>query len=273
MVSRNVVRHNRRLAFTTGVNDALAAPATQRRAEVRQVLRRHPGVALATLSRPTLRRVLVALGFTAAAAAVATTFPSLPSGGPAALAPTPAGNASAAARSWSNRAWSMLPSRTQATNVGGLIAVAWNPMNIFYAMAASTTARTQDAMQHTLETYEDSVNKAAAKLNMYLSWTMFIAFLAVISHFIPRIALNIRRTVHVLTSGNAEQVCLMAGNVATKAIGQGGRSRSRSRSKSRSRARPTPRALPAPPPRRTLTAPPVSVRRLPSNAELLARLN
>jgi hypothetical protein len=68
---------------------------------------------------------------------------------------------------------------------------------------------------------------------------MFIAFLAVISHFIPRIAHNVRATVHVLTSGNAHQAATLAGRVGTKAIagGSGSRSRSRTRSRSRERAR------------------------------------
>jgi len=279
MPSRNAivsVRRDRRFEFTHGVSEALAAPTAQRKAAVSQVLRRHPGVALSLLSRPTLKRVLIALGFSLAAAGVATHFPSLPNGGVAALAPTPAGNQAMAARTWSSRAWNAMPTRTQAANVAGLIATAVNPMNIFYSVAVSGASRSQDALEHTLHTYEQSVNQAAVKMNMYLSWTMFIAFIAVISHFIPMIAGNIRRTVHVLTTGNAYQVATLAGNVTTRAIENGGRtSRSRSRSRSRPRitnGRPTgsrPR-LAAPPIRRTAS---VTARRLPTNAELLARLN
>jgi hypothetical protein len=167
-----------------------------------------------------------------------------------------------------------MPTRTQASNIGGLIATAINPMNIFYSVAVSGASRAQDAMEHTLHTYEQSVNQAAAKMNMYLSWTMFIAFLAVISHFIPMIAGNIRRTMHVLTTGNAYQVSSLAGNIATRAVTNGGRSRSRSRSRPRlaNRAQPSrsrPR-LTAQPMRRTSS---VSARRLPTDAELLARLN
>jgi len=276
MPSRSAIvpmRRNRRFEFTHGVSDALSAPPAQRKAAVTRVLRRHPGVALSLLSRPVLKRVLIALGFSLAAAGIATHFPSLPQGGVTALAPTPAGNQPMAARTWSNRAWNAMPTRTQASNIGGLIATAINPMNIFYSVAVSGASRAQDAMEHTLQTYEQSVNQAAAKMNMYLSWTMFIAFLAVISHFIPMIAGNIRRTVHVLTTGNAHQVATLAGNVATRAVTNGGRpSRSRSRPRLASRPQPSrsrPR-LTAPPMRRVAT---VSGRPALTDAELLARLN
>ena len=94
-------------------------------------------------------------------------------------------------------------------------------------------------MDNQIEQYEGAANRARQNLEFYLSWSMFVAFLAVISHFIPRIAYNIRATVHVLTSGNAYQAAALAGRVGTKAIagGTGSRGRSRSRSRSRSRGR------------------------------------
>jgi hypothetical protein len=153
---------------------------------------------------------------------------------------TPAGNAAAAGLTWKNRVISRLPSKQQAINVGGIIASAINPMWIFNALAASTASRSQEAMEKTIQTYEQTINQATIKLQYYLDWAMFIAFLAVISHFIPRIAMNLRRTVHVFTHGNAEQVVMLTGSVTARAIQGGGRSRSRSRS--RVRALPAPRS-------------------------------
>lgn len=232
------VRHNRRLALTTGVQMALAAPAPQRKQALQRELRKHPAVALSCLPRTTLRRVLLTLGFSLASIGAIMHFPKLPAGGPAAMAPTPAGNAPAAARSWTQRAWNMAPTRQQAINLGGAAATAINPLYAVKWIVASVTSRTVTAMDNQIGQYEQAANRARQNLEFYLSWTMFIAFLAIISHFIPRIAYNVRATVHVLTMGNAEQAAMLAGKVGTKAIGTGAvRSRSRSRSRSRTRAR------------------------------------
>lgn len=227
------VRHNRRLALTTGVQMALSAPPAQRKAELRRQLKKHPAVALSCLSRPMLRRVLLTLGFTIAAVTAVMHFPKLPAGGPAALAPTPAGNAPLAARQWYQRAWNMAPTRQQAINIGGAAATVANPMFAVKWIVGSVTSRTVTAMDNQIGQYEQAANRARQNLEFYLAWTMYIAFLAVISHFIPRIAYNIRATVHVLTSGNAEQAAMLAGRVGTKAIQGGSGSKSRSRSRSR----------------------------------------
>jgi hypothetical protein len=214
---------------------ALTAPVAQRKTELRRQLKKHPAVALSCLSRPMLKRVLLTLGFSLAAIGAIMHFPKLPPGGPAALAPTPAGNAPLAARQWYQRAMNYAPTRQQAINVGGAVATAVNPMFAIKWIVASVTSRTVTAMDNQIGQYEQAANRARQNLEFYLSWTMFIAFLAIISHFIPRIAYNVRVTVHVLTMGNAEQAATLAGRVGTKAIA-GGRSRSVSRSRSRSRA-------------------------------------
>jgi hypothetical protein len=233
--SPSPVRSNKKLALTVGVSDALAAPVAQRKAAVRAVLQKHPGPALSLLSKQTLRRVFLVMGFSVAQATLALNPPKLPAQGLV----TPAGNASAAGLSWRNRVVARLPSRQQAINAGGIIATAINPLWAFRALAVSTTSRTQASLEHTLQGYENSVNMAKANADYYLNWTMFIAFLAVISHFIPYLAMNLKRTVQVFTTGNAAQAVELTGKITAKAL-QGGRSRSRSRS----RARP---ALPAAP--------------------------
>lgn len=238
--SPSPVRSNKKLALTVGVADALAAPVAQRKAAVRAVLRRHPAVSLSLLSKQTLRRVFLVMGFSLAQASLALNPPALPQSGAQGLV-TPAGNATTGALSWKNRVIARLPTRQQAINAGGIIATAINPLWAFRAMATSTTARTQQAMEHTLQGYEQSVNLARAKVDYYLDWTMFIAFLAVISHFIPYIAASLKRTVQVFTSGNAAQAVELTGKITAKAIQGGGRSKSRGRSRSRSRVR----ALPA----------------------------
>jgi hypothetical protein len=221
------------LALTIGVADALAAPVAQRKGAVRAVLQKHPSVALSLLSKQTLRRVFLVMGFSVAQASLALNPPKLPSQGLV----TPAGNASAAGLSWKNRVVARLPTRQQAINAGGIIATAINPLWAFRALAVSTTGRSQEALEQTIQAYEQSVNLAKAKVDYYLDWAMFIAFLAVISHFIPYIAANLKRTVQVFTSGNAAQAVELTGKITAKAL-QGGRSRSRSRSRP---------ALPAPP--------------------------
>lgn len=233
------VRHNRRLALTTGVQMALAAPAPQRKQALSRELRKHPAPALSCLSRTTLRRVLLALGFSAMAITAVMHFPKLPAGGIPAMGPTAAGNAPLAARTWYQRAWNMAPTRQQTINTGGAIATAINPMFAIKWVVASLTSRTVTAIDGQIEQYEQAANRARQNLEFYLSWTMFIAFLAIISHFIPRLAYNIRATVHVLTSGNAYEAAVLAGRVGTKAVegGSGSRGRSRSRSRSRSRGR------------------------------------
>jgi len=229
------VRHNRRLALTTGVQLALTAPAPQRKHALQRELRKHPAVALSCLSRSTLRRVLLTLGFSLAAVGAVMHFPKLPAGGPAAMVPTPTGNAPLAARQWYQRAWNAAPSRQTVINVGGAAATAANPMLAVKWIVTSVTSRTVTAMDNQIGQYEQAANRARQNLEFYLAWTMFVAFLAVVSHFIPRIAYNVRATIHVLTSGNAEQAAMLAGRVGTKAIESGGRSRSRSRSRSRGR--------------------------------------
>lgn len=268
------VRHNRQLAFRTNVRDALAAPPAQRQSAVRRVLRRNPAAALSFLSVQTLKRVLVVMGYTAAVAGVVTRWPSPPRGGVANLAPTPAGNVSAGARSWGQRAWNMAPNRTRAINAAGAVATAVNPVYAIQWIVGSMTSRTIDATDRQIQAFEGSVNRARQQMEMYVSWALFIAFLAVISHFIPRLALNVRRTINVLMLGNADQALQLAGNVAQHAIAPTGGSRSRStrpRSRSRSRSRQT-RTLRigagAPVARLTLGP----GRRMPTNAELLARL-
>ena len=237
------VRNNRRLALTTGVQMALAAPAPQRKQALNRELRKHPAVALSVLSRPTLKRVLLTLGFSLAAVVAVMHFPKLPAGGIPAMAPTPAGNAPLAARTWGARAMNYAPTRQQVINVGGAAATAANPMFAVKWMVSSVTSRTITALENQITQYEGSANRARQDLEFYLSWTMYIAFLAVISHFIPRIAHNIRATVHVLTSGNASQAAALAGRVGTKAIAGGSGSRGRSRSRSRSRSRERARTL------------------------------
>ena len=233
------VRHNRRLALTTGVQMALAAPAPQRKQALSRELRKHPAPALSCLSRSTLRRILLTLGFSLAAVGAIMHFPKLPAGGPAAMVPTPAGNAPLAARSWGARAMNMAPSRQTVINVGGAVGTVVNPMFAIKWVVASMTSRTVTAIDNQIGQYEQAANRARQNLEFYLAWSMFVAFLAVISHFIPRIAYNVRATVHVLTSGNAYQAATLAGRVGTKAIagGSGSRGRSRSRSRSRSRVR------------------------------------
>ena len=253
------VRNNRRLALTTGVQMALALPPAQRKPELRRQLKKHPAVALSCLPRTTLRRILLTLGFTVAAVTAIMHFPKLPPGGLPAMGPTAAGNAPLAARSWGQRAWNMAPTRQQAINVGGAVATAFNPMFAVKWIVTSVTSRTVTAMDNQIGAYEQASNRARQNLEFYLSWTMFIAFLAIISHFIPRIAYNIRATVHVLTTGNAEQAAMLAGRVGTKAIA--GRGASRSRSRSRSRAARTLRIGAGP-----------QLRSAPTNAQLLARL-
>ena len=232
------VRNNRRLTLTTGVQMALTLPPAQRKTELRRQLKKHPAVALSCLSRSTLKRVLLTLGFSLAAVGAVMHFPKLPAGGPAALAPTAAGNVPLAARQWYQRAWNMAPGRQTVINVGGAAATALNPMFAVKWIVTSVTSRTVTAMDNQIGQYEEAANRARQNLEFYLAWTMFIAFLAVVSHFIPRIAYNVRATVHVLTMGNAEQAATLAGRVGTKAIaGRAGTSRSRSRSRSRNRAR------------------------------------
>ena len=232
------VRNNRKLALKSGIQMALSLPPAQRKRVLKSELAKHPAVALSCLSKPTIRRVLLGLGFTVMAVAAVMHFPTLPHGGPAALAATPAGNVPAAARLWYQRAWNMAPTRQQAINVGGAAATAINPMFAIKWIAASVASRTVQAMDNQISKYEDAANRARINLEFYLSWTMFIAFLAIISHFIPRIAYNVRATVHVLTSGTAADAAMLAGRVGTKAIAaSGGRSKSRSRSRSRSRER------------------------------------
>lgn len=262
------VHNNRRLALTTGIQDALSAPPSQRKTELRRVLKKHPAVALSCLSRPMLKRVLLALGFSLAAVTAVMHFPKLPAGGPAALAPTPAGNAPAAARAWYQRALNMAPTRQQAINVGGAVATAINPWFAVKWIVSSVTSRTVTAMDNQIGQYEQASNRARQNLEYYLAWTMFIAFLAVISHFIPRIAYNIRMTVHVLTAGNAEQAAMLAGRVGTKAIQ--GQSRSRSRSRSRGKSRTL--RMGAGRPVAAIQGPAPRPRSMPTNAELLARL-
>ena len=232
------VRNNRRLTLTTGVQMALTLPPAQRKTELRRQLKKHPAVALSCLSRSTLKRVLLTLGFSLAAVGAVMHFPKLPAGGPAALAPTAAGNVPLAARQWYQRAWNMAPGRQTVINVGGAAATALNPMFAVKWIVTSVTSRTVTAMDNQIGQYEEAANRARQNLEFYLAWTMFIAFLAVVSHFIPRIAYNVRATVHVLTMGTAEQAATLAGRVGTKAIaGRAGTSRSRSRSRSRNRAR------------------------------------
>ena len=236
------VRNNRRLALNTGIQMALTAPVSQRKQALSRELRKHPAVALSVLPRVTLKRVLLTLGFSLAAIGAVMHFPKLPVGGLPAMAPTPAGNAPLAARSCGARALNYAPNRQQVINVGGAVATAFNPMFAVKWVVTSVTSRTVTAMDGQIGQYEQAANRARQNLEFYLSWTMFIAFLAVISHFIPRLAYNVRATVHVLTSGNAYQAATLAGRVGTKAIeaggsGSRGRSRSRSRSRTRERAR------------------------------------
>lgn len=231
------VRNNRRLALVTGVQMALTLPPAQRKTELRRQLKNHPAVALSCLPRVTLKRVLLTLGFSLAAVGAVMHFPKLPVGGLPAMAPTPAGNAPLAARSWGARALNYAPGRQTVINLGGAAATAANPMFAVKWIVASVTSRTVTAMDSQIGQYEQAANRARVNLEFYLGWTMFVAFLAVISHFIPRIAYNIRATVHVLTMGNAEQAAMLAGRVGTKAIAGGSGSRSRSRSRSRNRAR------------------------------------
>jgi len=180
----------------------------------------------------------LALGFSAMAITAVMHFPKLPAGGLPAMAPTPAGNAPLAARSWGARAMNYAPNRQQVINVGGAVATAFNPMFAVKWVVTSVTSRTVTAMDNQIGQYEQAGNRARQNLEFYLAWTMFIAFLAIISHFIPRLAYNVRATVHVLTSGNAYQAATLAGRVGTKAIAGGaGTSRSRSRSRSRTRER------------------------------------
>jgi len=232
--ARSASVNNRKLALRAGVNMALTLPPAQRRVEIKRQLRKHPAVALSLLSKPVLRRILLALGFTAAATAAVMHFPSLPRGGVPALLPTPAGNAPVAAVNWGRRAWNMAPTRQQAINLGGAIATAVNPWLAMKWVVTSVTSRSIDAMERQIQGYEATANRARVQVETYLSWALFIAFLAVISHFIPWIVLNIRRTVHVLTMGNAEEAAMLAGRVGTKAV-QSGAVRSRSRSAGRSR--------------------------------------
>jgi len=276
-MSASPVRHNARLAFQTEIRDALSN-SRGREASVRRVLRRHRGPALSFLSRSTLRRLLLALGYTAAVATAATHWPSPPRGGAQAFVATPAGNATVNARSWAQRAWNAAPSRTRIINVVGAGAAAANPLLAIRWITASVTSRSIDAVDRQIVHMEASVNKARAQIDMYVSWTIFIAFLAVISHFIPPIVRNVRRTVNVLLTGNAEQVLTLAGNTtrhALEAPRARGRSRSRSRSRSRQVAARTLR-IGAGAPVKRLTLPASvqkhTVRRLPTNTELLARL-
>lgn len=268
--ARQSVRHNARLAFTMGVREALDAPPARRQAEVRQVLRRNPGVALTFLNAATLRRVFLVLGYTATVATVATHWPAPPRGGVANMGTTAAGNITAPTRTWAQRAWNMAPSRTQAVNIGGAVASAVNPMFAIRWITASITSRTIDATDRQIERFEESANRARAQLETYLSWAMFVAFLALMSHFIPPIARNVRETINVFASGNAERVATLTGNTAQHAVtlGRSGGSRSRSRSRTRSRQRAAARTL------RIGAGVPVNTprRRLPTNAELLARL-
>lgn len=254
------VRNNRRLALTTGVRMALMAPVAQRKTELQRQLKKHPAVALSCLSRSTLKRILLTLGFSLAAVTAVMHFPKLPAGGPAAMAPTADGNAPLAARSWGQRAMNYAPTRQQAINVGGAVATAVNPMFAVKWIVASVTSRTVTAMDNQIGQYEQAANRARQNLEFYLAWTMFIAFLAIISHFIPRIVYNIRATIEVLTMGNAAQAAMLAGRVGTKAIA-GGRSRSASRSRSRSRAARTLRIAAGP-----------RLQSMPTNTELLARI-
>lgn len=255
------VRNNRRLALTTGIQMALVAPAAHRKTELRRQLKKHPAVALSCLSRTTLKRVLLTLGFSLAAVVAIMHFPKLPAGGPAAMAPTAAGNAPMAAKSWGQRAWNMAPTRQQAINMGGAVATAVNPWFAVKWVVASVTSRTVDAMDNQIGQYEQAANRARVNLEFYLAWTMFIAFLAIVSHFIPRIAYNVRATVHVLTMGNADQAAMLAGRVGTKAVAGGS---AKSRSKSRSRSRAAARTL------RIAAAP--RLHSMPTNTELLARM-
>jgi len=229
------VRNNRRLALVTGVQMAMPLPPAQRKTELRRQLKNHPAVALSCLSRSMLKRVLLTLGFSLAAVGAVMHFPKLPVGGLPAMAPTPAGNAPLAARSWGARALNYAPGRQTVINLGGAAATAANPMFAVKWIVASVTSRTVTAMDSQIGQYEQAANRARVNLEFYLGWTMFVAFLAVISHFIPRIAYNIRATVHVLTMGNAEQAAMLAGRVGTKAIAGGSGSRSRSRSRERAR--------------------------------------
>lgn len=231
------VRHNARLALTHGVQEALAAPPAQRKQALRAELRRHPAVALSVLPRNMLRRVMLGLGFTAAAITAIMHFPVLPTGGPAAMAPTPNGNAPAAARTWGQRAMNYAPSRQTAIDTAGAVGTFINPWFAVKWIATSLTSRTVTALDNQIGEYERASNRARQNLEFYLAWTMFIAFLAVISHFIPRLAYNIRTTVHILTAGNAEQAAMLAGRVGTAAIAGRPRSGSRERSGSRSRSR------------------------------------
>jgi len=256
------VRNNRRLALKTGVQMALAAPAAQRKTELRRQLKKHPAVALSCLSRTTLKRVLLTLGFSLAAIGAIMHFPKLPAGGPGAMAPTPAGNAPLAARQWYQRAWNYAPNRQTVINAGGAVATAINPAYAIKWLVSSVTSRTITAMDNQIGQYEQAANRARQNLEFYLSWTMFIAFLAIVSHLIPRIAYNVRATVHVLTMGDAEQAAMLAGRVGTKAVA--GRGGSRSTSRSRSLSREAARTL------RIAAGP--RVRSVPSNSQLLARL-
>jgi hypothetical protein len=241
---------------------ALAAPVAQRKAELHRQLKKHPAVALSCLSRTTLKRVLLTLGFSLAAIGAIMHFPKLPAGGPAAMVPTPAGNAPLAARSWGARALNYAPGRQTVINVGGAVATAVNPWFAVKWVVTSFTSRTVTAMDNQIGQYEQAANRARQNLEFYLSWTMFIAFLAIVSHFIPRLAYNVRATVHVLTMGNADQAAMLAGRVGTKAIAARGGSRSTSRSRSRSRAAARTLRLAAGPRARTA----------PTNSQLLARL-
>lgn len=232
------VRHNKRAGFTHGISAALSLPVAQRKPALKRHLAKHPAVALSVLSRPTLKRVLLTLGFSLASVMAVMHFPKLPSGGPAALAPTAAGNVPAAARLWYQRAWNMAPTRQQAVNMGGVVATAINPWFAVKWVVTSFTSRTIDAMDRQVGQYEAAANRARINLEFYLSWSMFIAFLAIISHFIPRIAYNVRATVHILTSGTAADAAMLAGRVGTKAAAlKNGPSKSKSRSRSRSRER------------------------------------
>jgi len=253
------VRNNRRLALTTGVQMALVAPAPQRKQALTRELRKHPAVALSCLSRVTLKRVLLTLGFSLAAVGAIMHFPKLPAGGLPAMAPTPTGNAPLAARSWGQRAMNYAPGRQTVINVGGAVATVANPMFAVKWVVSSVTSRTVTAMDNQIGQYEQAANRARVNLEFYLAWTMFIAFLAVSSHFIPALAYNVRATVHVLTMGNAEEAAMLAGRVGTKAI-EGGAVRSRSRSRSRAAARTL-----------RITAGP-RLQSMPTNTELLARM-
>ena len=272
--SAQSVRHDPGFAFKHDIREALQAPPSQRKAALHQALRKRPAAALAILSKPTLKKILLALGFSLAAVTTVMRFPAPPPGGVAVLASNSGQNLTPAARAWYQRAWNAAPTRQQAVNIGGAVATAVNPMWAFKWIAVSVAGRASNALGRQIGEYEQAANRARIQLEYYLSWTMFIAFLAIVSHFIPRLAYNVRQTVHVLTMGSADQAAMMAGRVGTAAIKAKGTSRTRSRSRSRSRSRPV-RTLrmgagrPVP----SLPGPAPRPRAMPTNAELLARLS